>query len=55
MTICFCRVVERVEGVEELVLRALLAGEELDVVDQQHVDVAVALAELEDALVADAR
>ena len=32
------RVVERVEGVEELVLRAFLAGEELDVVDEQDVD-----------------
>ena len=30
--------VQRVEGVEELFLRALLAGEELDVVDEQHVD-----------------
>ena len=38
--------VERVEGVEELLLRALLVGEELDVVDQQHVDRAVALAEV---------
>ena len=47
------RVEERVEGVEELGLRALLAADELDVVDQQHVDVAVALAEVEDALVAE--
>ena len=47
------RVVERVEGVEELVLRAFLAGDELDVVDEQHVDRAIALAELEDAVVAD--
>ena len=46
------RVVERVEGVEELGLRAFLAGEELDVVDEQHVDAAVALAEIEDAVVA---
>ena len=29
---------QRVEGVEELFLRAVLAGEELDVVDQQRVD-----------------
>ena len=35
-------VVERVEGVEELLLRLLLVLQELDVVDQQHVDVAVA-------------
>ena len=34
--------VQRVEGVEELLLGALLAGQELDVVDQQHVDVAEA-------------
>ena len=34
--------IERVEGVEELLLGVLLALEELDVVDQQHVDVAVA-------------
>ena len=34
--------VERVEGVEELLLGARLALEELDVVDEQHVDVAVA-------------
>ena len=37
--------VERIEGVEELLLGALLVGEELDVVDQQHVDRPVALAE----------
>ena len=49
------RVVERVERVEELGLRAFLAGEELDVVDEQHVDAAIALAEIEDAVVADAR
>ena len=45
------RVVQRVERVEELVLRAFLAGDELDVVDEQHVDRAIALAELEDAVV----
>ena len=39
-------VVQRVEGVEKLLLRALLAGQELDVVDQKHVRLAVALAEL---------
>ena len=37
---------QRVEGVEKLLLRALLAGQELDVVDQKHVRLAVALAEL---------
>ncbi len=36
-----------VEGVEELLLDALLAGEELDVVEQHDVGVAVALAELD--------
>ena len=41
------RVVQRVERVEELVLRAFLARDELDVVDEQHVDAAVALAEIE--------
>ena len=35
-------VVQRVEGVEELLLGLRLALEELDVVDQQHVDVAEA-------------
>ena len=38
--------VEGVEGVEELVLGVALALEELDVVDQQHVEVAVAALEL---------
>ena len=45
--------VQRVEGVEELLLRALLAGEELDVVDQQHVDVAEPVAEAGHLVVAD--
>ena len=36
------RLVEGVEGVEELLFGGALALEELDVVDQQHVDVAVA-------------
>ena len=40
------RAVEGVEGVEELLLGALLAGDELDVVHQQHVRGAVGLAEL---------
>src|SRR5215831_9932814 len=35
------RVVQRVEGVEELFLRSFLVLQELDVVDQQHVHVAV--------------
>ena len=37
--------VQSVEGVEELLLRALLAGEELDVVDEQDVDRAELVAE----------
>ena len=39
-------VVERVEGVEEFLLRALAAGEELHVVDDQHVDAPEAALEL---------
>ena len=39
------RVEQRVEGVEELLTRLLAAGEELDVVDQQHVRLAEALLE----------
>ncbi len=38
--------VERVEGVEELLLGPLLVGQELDVVDQQDVDAPVSLAEV---------
>jgi hypothetical protein len=34
--------VQRVEGVEELLLRLLFVLEKLDVVDQEHVDIAVA-------------
>ena len=37
--------IESVEGVEELLLGVLLALEELDVVDEQHVDVPVAALE----------
>jgi hypothetical protein len=37
--------VQRVEGVEELLLHALLAGQELYVVDEQHVDRAELVAE----------
>ena len=40
------RLIELVEGVEELLLGALLAGDELDVVDHQNVDRAVARPEL---------
>ena len=34
-----------VEGVEELFLRGFLSGDELDIVDQQHVGGAILLAE----------
>ena len=39
------RVVQRVEGVEKLLLRALLACQELDVVDEQHIRQTVFLPE----------
>src|SRR5438093_13325305 len=38
--------VQRVEGVEELFLRPVLSGKELDVVDEQHVYRAVLVPEL---------
>jgi len=44
------RLVERVEGVEELLLRALLARDELDVVDQEEIDVPVSAPELRRAV-----
>ena len=44
--------VQRVEGVEKLLLRRFLAGNELDVVDQQHVGFPVFLAELLGGVVA---
>jgi hypothetical protein len=47
------RLVERIERVEELLLRALLAGQELDVVDQEHVRGAVAALELQRGRVLD--
>ena len=34
----FLRVVKRIEGVEELFLSSLLAGHELDIVHQQHIN-----------------
>ena len=40
------RLIERVEGVEEFLLRLLLACDELDIVHHQHVHIAVAVAEL---------
>ena len=48
------RLVQRVERVEKFLLNAFLAGEELDVVNQQHVGLAVFLAELGQLVVLDA-
>ena len=38
---------ERVEGVEKLLLHGLFLGDKLHVVDEQHVDIAIALAKFE--------
>ena len=53
MTICFCRVVERVERVEELDLCAFAAGQKLDVVHQQDVRAAVLRPEIQGSVEAD--
>ncbi len=42
LLLCF---VERIERVEELFLRPLLAGEKLDVVEKERVDGAITIAE----------
>ena len=47
------RVEKGVEGVEELVLHPFFAAEELDVVDEQHIDLAVLLAKLRHGAVLD--
>ena len=47
------RLVQGVERVEELLLDALLAGQELDVVDQQHIGLAVLPAEPDQLVVLD--
>jgi hypothetical protein len=47
------RFVQRVERVEELLLGLFFALEELDVVDQENVDVPVAIAELDRLVVLD--
>src|SRR5690606_34503523 len=49
------RIMQRVERVEELLLRALLLTEEVHVVDQQQVDLAVAPAEVRHAPFLDRR
>jgi hypothetical protein len=41
----FMGFVQRIEGVEEFLLDALLAGEELDVVNEENIDLAIFLAE----------
>ena len=46
--------VQRVEGVEKFLLNALLAGQKLNVVNQQHVGLAVFLAEFGELVVLDA-
>ena len=48
------RLVQRVERVKELLLNPLLAGQELDVVNQQHVRLPVFLAEAGELVVLDA-
>ena len=42
---------QRIEGMEELLLRMLLAGEELDVIDQQRMQRAIRGLEFIDAVV----
>ena len=42
---------QRIEGVKEFLLRMLLAGEELDVIDQQRMQRAVRGLEIVDAVV----
>ncbi len=44
---------QRIEGMEELFLRVVLADQELQVVDHQHVDAAQVVLELDRGLVAD--
>src|SRR3546814_12801553 len=46
---------QRIEGVEELLLRALLVGKEVNIVDQQGVDGAVQILELVHASMPDGR
>ena len=49
----FMPVEERVEGVEKFFLRALLAAEELDVVDQEQIGLPIAFAEFHQLVVLD--
>src|ERR1035437_6790940 len=51
----FLMIVQLVEGVKELFLRALLVAQQLDIVDQQHVRLAITLVKLLHALRPDAR
>ena len=48
------RLVQRIERVEKFLLNAFLAGEKLDVVNQQHVGLAVFFAEFGELVVLDA-
>ena len=51
----FVGFVQRVERVEKFLLDAFLAGEKLDVVDQQHIGLAIFFAEPDELVVLDAR
>ncbi len=46
------RFIQRIEGVEEFFLRPFLARQKLNVVDHQHIDIAVALPEVDHLVVA---
>ena len=46
-------VVECIESVKELFLRSFLAGDELDIVDEQNIVIAVTLSETEQLVVTD--
>ena len=48
---CLCASISALNSVEELFLRAALAAEELDVVDQQQVERAVVALEIVERLV----
>ena len=47
------RIIESIEGMKELLLRAFFARQKLDVVHKQHVDVAVLVPELDRLVVSD--
>ena len=47
----FARLVQGVEGVKEFLLNAFLAGEEMDIVDEKHIAVAVSAAEADELVI----